>query len=67
MEEGVRSEVGRLSWSTEVTGYSCHIYYSERAMEIPDGRTKWAGLDKNSEELNDMGELKEEEEEEEGD
>lgn len=62
MEKGIRSEVGVLLSSAEVIHSSCHIYYAQRTMEIPDGRTKWAGLDKNSEELDDMGDLKGEEE-----
>lgn len=34
---------------------SCHIFYSERVLEITDGKTKWAGIDNNSEMLDDAG------------
>ena len=30
---------------------SCHIFYSQRVVDIPDGTTKWAGLDGKSEKL----------------
>lgn len=34
---------------------SCHIFYSKRIVEIPDGKPKWSGLDNESELLNDAG------------
>ncbi|KAL1959907.1 hypothetical protein VTO42DRAFT_575 [Malbranchea cinnamomea] len=27
---------------------SCHIFYSQRVIDIPDGKPKWAGMDKSS-------------------
>ena len=34
---------------------SCHIFYAERAIEILDGKPKWAGINGNSELLDDLG------------
>ena len=33
----------------------CHIFYSRRAVEIPDGKPKWSELDDSSELLDDSG------------
>ncbi|PIG69095.1 hypothetical protein AARAC_009579 [Aspergillus arachidicola] len=33
----------------------CHIFYSRRAVEIPDGKPKWSELDESSELLDDSG------------
>ncbi|KAL4864506.1 hypothetical protein BDV12DRAFT_10364 [Aspergillus spectabilis] len=35
-----------------------HIFYSERAMDIPDGKPKWAALDEQSDALDDYGKPK---------
>lgn len=29
----------------------CHLFYSQRVVDMPDGATKWAGLDGKSERL----------------
>lgn len=34
---------------------SCHIFYSSRVVEILDGKPKWAGMDEESDLLDDMG------------
>ena len=34
---------------------SCHIFYGERAIEILDGKPKWAGINGDSELLDDLG------------
>ncbi|KAJ0416370.1 Mss4-like protein [Aspergillus carlsbadensis] len=37
-----------------------HIFYGARAMDIPDGKPKWSGLDEQSDMLDDYGKLKDE-------
>ncbi|KAJ9248525.1 Mss4-like protein [Paecilomyces variotii] len=39
----------------EVFEVNCHIFYSKRIVEIPDGKPKWSGLDNESELLDDAG------------
>ena len=34
---------------------NCHIFYADRVLEITDGKKKWAGIDDNSELLDDEG------------
>ncbi|OJJ44007.1 hypothetical protein ASPZODRAFT_122141 [Penicilliopsis zonata CBS 506.65] len=37
---------------------SCHIFYSERCLEIMDGVEKWSGMDEDSELMDDRGNVK---------
>ncbi|KAI9368109.1 Mss4-like protein [Aspergillus egyptiacus] len=37
-----------------------HIFYSHRAMDVPDGKPKWEGLDEQSQMLDDCGNPKKE-------
>ncbi|GAP84074.2 putative glutathione-dependent formaldehyde-activating family gfa protein [Rosellinia necatrix] len=32
----------------------CHIFYSQRVIDLPDGKPKWVGLDKSSELMKDV-------------
>ncbi|KAJ3568940.1 hypothetical protein NPX13_g6249 [Xylaria arbuscula] len=32
----------------------CHIFYSQRVVDLPDGKPKWVGLDKGSELMKDV-------------
>ncbi|RJE27488.1 hypothetical protein PHISCL_00222 [Aspergillus sclerotialis] len=50
----------KLEWR-KAFEVSCHIFYEERVLEILDGKTKWAGIDNNSEMLDDLGNPKGEE------
>jgi len=34
---------------------TCHMFYPQRIVDIKDGKTKWAGLDNNSDILDDEG------------
>ncbi|KAJ5597109.1 hypothetical protein N7450_003567 [Penicillium hetheringtonii] len=34
---------------------SCHIFYEQRIMDIPDGITKWSAMNERSKKLNDLG------------
>lgn len=36
----------------------CHIFYSQRVVDIPDGKPKWSKLDGKSELVDDVGDLK---------
>lgn len=36
---------------------SCHIYYCRRVMEVLDGKPKWAGMDDDSELMDDNGNI----------
>lgn len=38
--------------------YRCHIFYSQRVVDIPDGKPKWSKLDGKSELVDDVGDLK---------
>lgn len=42
-------------WSYTNQLCRCHIFYSRRAVEIPDGKPKWSELDDSSELLDDSG------------
>jgi hypothetical protein len=37
---------------------SCHIFYDKRCIDIPDGKTKWSGMDEESDLLDDYGNKK---------
>lgn len=39
---------------------SCHIFYDERCIEILDGKTKWSGMDEESDLVDDYGNKKSE-------
>ncbi|KAB8233403.1 GFA family protein [Aspergillus alliaceus] len=45
---------GRERW-IQAFEVGCHIFYSRRAVEIPDGKPKWSELDESSELLDDSG------------
>ncbi|RYP76688.1 hypothetical protein DL771_001610 [Monosporascus sp. 5C6A] len=36
----------------------CHIFYSQRVVDIPDGKPKWSKLDGISQLVNDVGDIK---------
>ena len=37
----------------------CHIFYSQRVVDIPDGKPKWSKMDGVSQLVDDVGDLKE--------
>lgn len=37
--------------------YRCHIFYSQRVVDIPDGKPKWSKLDGKSELVDEVGYL----------
>lgn len=37
-----------------LTRSRCHIFYTQRVVDIPDGKDKWTKLDKDSELMKDM-------------
>lgn len=37
---------------------SCHIFYAKRCIDILDGKTKWSGMDEDSELMDDYGNRK---------
>ena len=37
----------------------CHIFYSHRVVDIPDGKPKWSKMDGVSQLVDDVGDLKE--------
>jgi len=39
----------------EVFKPTCHIFYEQRMMDIPDGTPKWSEMDQSSRLLNDQG------------
>lgn len=45
---------GRERW-IEAFEVGCHIFYSRRAVEVPDRKPKWSELDESSELLDDSG------------
>lgn len=34
--------------------FRCHIFYSQRVVDLPDGKPKWVGLDNGSELMKDV-------------
>ncbi|KAL5340638.1 Mss4-like protein [Aspergillus crustosus] len=40
---------------SKTNGCRMHIFYTHRAMDVPDGKPKWAGLDEKSDALDDHG------------
>ncbi|KAJ5586668.1 uncharacterized protein N7459_002433 [Penicillium hispanicum] len=39
----------------EVFMPTCHIFYEQRMLDIPDGKPKWSGMDQDSDLLDDSG------------
>lgn len=37
----------------------CHIFYSQRVVDIPDGKPKWTKMDEKSELIDEVGDTKE--------
>ncbi|PYH48508.1 GFA family protein [Aspergillus saccharolyticus JOP 1030-1] len=48
------TDAERLEWR-KAFEVDCHIFYNQRILEIPDGKPKWAGMDEDSEMVDDMG------------
>ncbi|PYI17485.1 hypothetical protein BO99DRAFT_404331 [Aspergillus violaceofuscus CBS 115571] len=48
------TDAERLEWR-KAFEVDCHIFYNQRIVEIPDGKPKWAGMDEDSERVDDMG------------
>ncbi|KAJ5177273.1 uncharacterized protein N7482_003150 [Penicillium canariense] len=44
----------RLNMTVDLSS-RCHIFYEQRMMDIPDGITKWSGMDENSQRMDDQG------------
>jgi hypothetical protein len=51
------SDEERQKWR-EAFAPDCHIFYDKRCIDIPDGKTKWSGMDEESDLLDDYGNKK---------